>query len=63
MKNKILVDVIRFALSQKSLSKKIIYFFKGLVFVFFLTTINQKTAKGETTAATSQAGDDIYPLF
>lgn len=64
MKNELLNDIIRFAMSRKSLSEKSIYLFKGLLFAPFLMQMSRKAAAGDNTvSAASQAGDDIYPLF
>ena len=63
MKNELLNDIIRFAMSRKSLSEKSIYLFKGLLFAPFLDKVSRRAGRDESVSATSQAGDDIYPLF
>lgn len=64
MKNKLINEILRFALTRKKLSQKAAYLFKGLLFTPFLIKKGAKmTTRDETVSATSQAGDDIYPLF
>lgn len=64
MKKELINKALLFALSRKTLSQKVIYLFKGFLFAPFLIKKSDMMAtKEETVSATSQAGDDIYPLF
>jgi len=62
MNSRILNDIIQFAMTKKSFSEKSIYFLKGLLFAPFLDEVARRDID-ESVSATSQAGDDIYPLF
>jgi len=62
MNSRILNDIIQFAMTKKSFTEKSIYFFKGLLFAPFLDEVTRRDVD-ESVSATSQAGDDIYPLF
>ena len=59
----ILKDIIRFSTAQKTISRKTAYLLKGLLFAPFLSRAAQKVTAADTVSASSQAGDDIYPLF
>jgi len=59
----ILKDIFRFSAAQKSFSRKTAYLFKGLLFAPFLSRVVRKAAADDTVSASSQVGDDIYPLF
>jgi hypothetical protein len=59
----LLQDIIRFSMAQETLSRKTAYLFKGILFAPFLSRVVRKAAVNETVSASSQAGDDIYPLF
>lgn len=64
MKNDLMVDMLGLTLSQKSISRKIFYFLKGVIFFLFLVFEERKQKKGEgNTSDTGQTGDDVYPLF
>jgi hypothetical protein len=59
----ILQDIIRFSTAQRTFPRKMAYLFKGLLFAPFLSRVVRKAAADDTVSASSQAGDDIYPLF
>jgi hypothetical protein len=59
----ILKDIFRFSAAQKSLSRRTAYLIKGLLFAPFLCRVVRKAAADDAVSASSQAGDDIYPLF
>ena len=59
----ILQDILRFSAAQRTFPRKMAYLFKGLLFAPFLSRVVRKAAADDTVSASSQAGDDIYPLF
>ena len=59
----ILKDIFRFSAAQKTLSRRTACLIKGLLFAPFLSRVVRKAAADDTVSASSQAGDDIYPLF
>lgn len=62
MKILLILDIIRFSLSQNGIRQQLVYLIKGITFFFFL---NKKSNRlnGDEVSTTSQAGDDIYPIF
>jgi hypothetical protein len=58
-----LKNVVRFAAAQKTLSGKAVYLIKGLIFAPFMSRMAGPAAADDGVSSTSQAGDDIYPLF
>jgi hypothetical protein len=63
MKSELFNDIVRFAMTRKSFLKKSLYLFEGILFAPFLDKASRRAAGDETVSGTSQAGDDIYPLF
>jgi hypothetical protein len=64
LKNKLFYDLIRFSYSRNSSVEKIKYLFLGCIFYPFLVQFLSSSATKESDASTSsQAGEDIYPLF
>lgn len=59
----ILRDIVRFSGTQKTFRLRAAYLFKGLLFVPFLSRFTPKAAADDAVSGSSQAGDDIYPLF
>ena len=56
--------IVRFSAAQKRWSGKALYLLKGLLFApFLIRTLGGKRMRDESVSASSQAGDDIYPLF
>jgi hypothetical protein len=57
-------SMVKLASSKESLSMKLIYFTKALMFYPFLMNDdrNMKSTSGGSSSA-SAAGDDVYPLF
>lgn len=58
-----LKEVICFAAVQKTFLQKAAYLIKGLLFIPFLSRMTGRAASDDRISSTSQAGDDIYPLF
>ena len=55
--------LMRFALSKSTVRQRLRYMILGLAFYgFFVATISAES-EGNDSAPSSQAGDDIYPLF
>jgi hypothetical protein len=63
IKSELLNEIIRFAMTRKGISEKSVYLIKGLLFAPFLDKLPRKAGGGDTATLTSEAGDDIYPLF
>jgi len=64
MKDPIFKDILKCALAQKGLLREINYLRKGLIYAPFLVKSHKKVSRGgEALAASSEVGDDIYPLF
>lgn len=62
--NKVLhFDLMRFALSKKTVRERLRYSMLCLVFYPFLARKVSAVETENESAASSQAGDDIYPLF
>lgn len=58
-----IVELMRFALSKSTVRQRLRYMILGLAFYcFFVATISAGSEENDF-APTSQAGDDIYPLF
>ncbi|MCG6535783.1 MAG: hypothetical protein L7F78_14055 [Syntrophales bacterium LBB04] len=56
-------DIILFAMARENLSDKVMYLFKGLLFIPFLETASRKAGGDKDVSLVNEAGDDIYPLF
>lgn len=56
-------NLFRFALAKKSARERLQYVVLGLVFYIFLAQDISAGEKGSESTSSSQAGDDIYPLF
>jgi len=57
-------EIIQFSSAQKTWPGKVSYLLKGLLFFTILTGSRYRTfARDELASTSSQAGDDIYPLF
>ena len=57
-----LLELINFILDKKTNKEKFVYSFKLIIYIIpmlFSLAKNQE----ESDASTSQAGDDIYPIF
>lgn len=63
MKSDLFVDLMRFAMAKKSIRERLRYVVLGLIFYSFLARTMVTGTKGGDSASSSQAGDDIYPLF
>lgn len=63
MKSALFFDLLRFALAKKTARERLRYVVRGLVFYIFLAQAISAGEKGHESASSSQAGDDIYPLF
>lgn len=63
MKKNLIFDLMGFALSRKSTLERVRYVVLGFVFYPFLVKSLSAATKAGDSAASSQAGDDIYPLF
>ena len=57
-----LMELLRFSLSRKGLIKKVKFAFVSILFYRQLADIFSGIAN-DNISETSQAGDDIYPLF
>ncbi len=63
MKLKIIRDIINFAFFQTKHSQKIVYIFKGIIFLPFLVKMFNTSITDKTSSTASNILDDIYPLF
>ncbi len=64
MKVKILIlDIFHFALTQKTRSQRLLYIFRGLIFLPFLLEGASTSKEKEQDTVANPSGDDIYPLF
>jgi hypothetical protein len=56
--------IIQLSSAQKRWSGKALYLLKGLLFFpFLIRKLDGKSMRDEAVSASSQVGDDIYPLF
>lgn len=62
MKSQLFVDLIRFSATKKNNSERCKYIFFSVIFYLFLRK-DFTVEKHISSETTSQAGDDIYPLF
>ena len=63
MKKELFIDQLRFALSQVTTWERLRYIVLSLVFFPLLArAMSADTMRGHSTTS-SEAGDDIYPLF
>jgi hypothetical protein len=63
MRTSLLSRLIQLSLSKKNLTERLKYFLLSTIFYYFLRQDNVMRKKNADTASSSQAGDDIYPLF
>lgn len=63
MKIALFYELMQFAFSKKALNEKVKYTFLSMIFYFPLAKMISASEKSNTSAAGSQSGDDIYPLF
>jgi hypothetical protein len=63
MKSIVINNIIQISMNQKKASQKLIYLLKGLLFVFFIEKNSKRSSEEEALSSSSQAGDDIYPIF
>ena len=63
MKRALFFELMRFALSKDTVRERLRYMILGLVFYNFLAAATSVGSEGNDSASSSQAGDDMYPLF
>ena len=63
MKNVLLLELMRFALDKTPAKERLRYLLLAILFYPLLVRENTVGEKNIESAASSQAGDDIYPLF
>ncbi|GEM_PF-3046635 len=64
MKTNLMKDIFGLAFTKKSFLEKLIYLFKGIIFLPILISENRpRREKNNNTSDVSVAGDDVYPLF
>jgi len=63
IKGSLFIDLMRFALAKKTTQEQLRYIVLGLIFFTFLARVMSTGAKSGDSVSSSQAGDDIYPLF
>ena len=63
MKKDLFLDLMRFALTQTTARERVRYVVLSLVFFPLLARAMSAETKRGDFAPSSEAGDDIYPLF
>ena len=63
MKNAMLMELIRFALDRSPDKERFRYLLLAIIFYPMLLREGTGGKKSNESAVSSQAGDDIYPLF
>ena len=64
MKKGYLRTIIAFAFSRPSMRDRTMYLIRGIAFAPWLArSVTGQSSRDQAGAATSAAGDDIYPLF
>lgn len=64
MKNNLMTDMLRLALSKKKFSQRFFYLLKGIIFTPAIIIENKKRINNEKNRSdASLACDDVYPLF
>ena len=63
MKKELFIDLLRFALSQVTTWERLRYIVLSLVFFPLLARAMSADTKRGFSITSSEAGDDIYPLF
>jgi hypothetical protein len=63
MKNSMLMELIRFTLDRPSGKERARYLLMAIIFYPMLFREGTGDNKSNESAVSSQAGDDIYPLF
>lgn len=56
-------ELMRFALSKRTVRQRLRYMILGLAFYGFFIATTSAGSEESDSAPSSQAGDDIYPLF
>ncbi|MFZ3018220.1 MAG: hypothetical protein WA056_07185 [Gallionella sp.] len=63
MKKVLFWELLQFAFEKKTARERLRYIMLSILFYPFLVREISIGAKSNDSAASSQAGDDIYPLF
>ena len=63
MKNVLLLELMQFAMDKTPAKERLRYLLMAILFYPLLVRENKAGKKNNESAASSQAGDDIYPLF
>ena len=58
---KVTEEILKFSMSKKNYSSKMLYLIKGLFYL--LPLILEQNKKGKANTYDELLGDDIYPLF
>lgn len=63
MKDSLISNLLQFSIAKKTIGEQAKYIGLSLFFYFFLLNDNAIRTKSNDANSSSQAGDDIYPLF
>lgn len=63
MKLALFYELMQFAFSRQTMSEKLKYAFRAVLFYFPMAKMASAAEKNNTSASGSLSGDDIYPLF